>query len=604
MNIGIDLGTTNSLVAVVMDKIPRCLLDDDGSALLPSAVRIDGDVATVGRAALEPGPGELFTSVKRFMGRAPREVRDEAQLFHYDLVDDPKVVRFRAGDRVVTPVEISARILEALKARAIECLFAAPQGAVITVPAYFDDAQRQATKDAARIAGLEVLRLLNEPTAAALAYGLQESVTGVRVAIYDLGGGTFDVSILELHEGVFQVMATSGDTRLGGDDFDQALATVLLRQAGIRETDGATFRAAVHAAESAKRQLSQADEVTFAVELQGKNIEARIDRASFERLIRPFVERTMEACRQALTDAGVTVREIDHVVLVGGSTRVPLVRRMVEDLFGKPPHTGLDPDQVVAIGAAIQADILSGSSELKEDVLLLDVIPLSLGIEVMGGVVERIIPRTSSIPATASQTFTTHVDDQSAVDIHVVQGERELVRDNRSLARFKLGIPPLPAGLPRVKVTFLVDADGLLHVSAVEEHTGAQASIDVEPSYGLGEEEIESMLEDAIDHAETDIDERLLIEAVVEAEQILAALDKALAADAALLASGEGERLAAGSTALRAAMGERDRTRIQALSKDLDELSAPFAQRRIERDLNDALKGQRADAISERLDRR
>jgi molecular chaperone HscA len=475
---------------------------------------------------------------------------------------------------------------------------------VITVPAYFDDAQRQATKDAARIAGLDVLRLLNEPTAAALAYGLQESVTGVRVAIYDLGGGTFDVSILELHDGVFQVMATSGDTRLGGDDFDQALATVLLRQAGIQDPDGATFRSAVRAAESAKRELSRADDVIFAVELQGKTVEAQIDRASFERLIRPFVERTMESCRQALADAGVTVGEIDHVVLVGGSTRVPLVRRMVEDLFGKPPHTGLDPDQVVAIGAAIQADILSGSSELQEDVLLLDVIPLSLGIEVMGGVVERIIPRTSSIPATASQTFTTHVDNQSAVDIHVVQGERELVRDNRSLARFKLGIPPLPAGLPRVKVTFLVDADGLLHVSAVEEHTGAQASIDVEPSYGLGEEEIESMLESAIDNAETDIDERLRIEAVVEAEQILAALDKALAADATLLAPGEGERLAAGSTALRAAMGERDRARIQALSKELDELSAPFAQRRIERDLNEALKGQRADAISERLDRR
>jgi molecular chaperone HscA len=604
MNIGIDLGTTNSLVAVVMDGSPRCLLDDDGEALLPSAVRIDGDRTVVGSAAFETTGGELFTSVKRFMGRTPREVRDEAELFHYDLVDDPKVVRFRAGDKVVTPIEISARILAALKERAVECLFATPQGAVITVPAYFDDAQRQATKDAARVAGLEVLRLLNEPTAAALAYGLQESVTGARVAIYDLGGGTFDVSILELRDGVFQVMATSGDTRLGGDDFDQALAAVLLRQAGIQDPDGPTFRAAVRAAESAKRQLTDAAEVTFAVELQGKPIEARIDRSSFERLIRPFVERTMDACRFALADAGIAPAEIDHVVLVGGSTRVPFVRRMVEELFGKAPHGDIDPDQVVAVGAAIQADILSGSSELKEDVLLLDVIPLSLGIEVMGGVVERIIPRTSSIPATASQTFTTHIDDQSAVDIHVVQGERELVRDNRSLARFKLGIPPLPAGLPRVKVTFLVDADGLLHVSAVEEHTGSQASIDVEPSYGLGEEEIESMLEAAIDHAETDIDERLRIEAVVEAEQILAALDKALGADAAMLAPGEGERLAAASSALRAAMGERDRARIQALSKELDELSAPFAQRRIERDLNQALKGQRADAISERLDRR
>ncbi len=604
MNIGIDLGTTNSLVAVVMDGTPRCLLDDEGEALLPSAVRLDGERTIVGRAALEGTGGDLFTSVKRFMGRSPREVRDEAQLFHYDLVDDPKVARFRAGSTVVTPVEISARILEALKERAVECLFSAPQGAVITVPAYFDDAQRQATKDAGRIAGLEVLRLLNEPTAAALAYGLQEAVTGARIAIYDLGGGTFDVSILELHDGVFQVMATSGDTRLGGDDFDQALAAVLLRQAEIADPDGATFRAAVVAAEAAKRELSVADEVTFTAELRGQKVEARIDRTSYERLIRPFVERTMDACRFALTDAGVQPSEIDHVVLVGGSTRVPLVRRMVEELFGKPPHADIDPDQVVAIGAAIQADILSGSSELKEDVLLLDVIPLSLGIEVMGGVVERIIPRTSSIPATASQTFTTHVDDQSAVDIHVVQGERELVRDNRSLARFKLGIPPLPAGLPRVKVTFLVDADGLLHVSAIEEHTGAEAAIDVEPSYGLGEDEIEAMLEAAIDHAETDVDERLRIEAVVEAEQILAALDKALAGDDALLAPGEGERLAAAASELRAAVANRDRARIQALSKELDELSAPFAQRRIERDLNQALKGQRADVISERLDRR
>ncbi len=605
-NIGIDLGTTHSLVAVVMNGKARCLLDEEGRALLPSAVRYTDAGVDVGWDALaaagEPG-GVTFTSVKRFMGRSSADVAAEARLFRYELLEeDDKVVRFRAGDRVLTPIEISAEVLRALSGRAEEALLGKPGGAVITVPAYFDDAQRQATRDAARVAGLEVLRLLNEPTAAALAYGLEQSRSGLKVAVYDLGGGTFDISILELQEGVFQVLSTAGDTHLGGDDFDQALAAVLLQSAGVADADGLTFRRAVRAAEKAKRELSAAEKTTIAVTLGGQAVEAELDRQSFENLIRPLVERTARACRRALEDAGLQPSDIDEVVLVGGSTRVPLVRRYVGELFGRTPHTDLNPDEVVALGAAMQADILSGSSPLADDLLLLDVIPLSLGLEVMGGVVERLIPRCSTIPASASQTFTTHADGQTAVDLHVVQGERELVQDNRSLARFKLtGLPQLPAGVPRIKVDFLVDADGILTVSAREEFTGAEASIEVVPSYGLSEEEIENMLEEAIDHAETDVDQRLLIEAQVEAEQILNALDKALSEDAALLQAGERELLDGVATQLRAAIAGRDRARISSLSHRLDEVSAPFAQRRIERDLALALSGRAADDVAKHL---
>jgi len=605
-NIGIDLGTTHSLVAVVMNGKARCLLDDEARALLPSAVRYTPDGVDVGWDALaqagDPG-GVTFTSVKRFMGRSPSDVAAEAHLFRYELVaDDDRVVRFRAGDKVVTPVEVSAAILSKLAARAEDALLSKPGGAVITVPAYFDDAQRQATRDAARVAGLEVLRLLNEPTAAALAYGLEQGRSGLRVAVYDLGGGTFDISILMLDDGVFQVLSTAGDTHLGGDDFDQALAGVLLRSAGIQDADGPTFRRAVRAAEAAKRALSDAEATTIAVELAGQKVEAELDRGSFENLIRPLVERTAQACRQALKDAGLQPSDIDEVVLVGGSTRVPLVRRYVSELFGRMPHADLNPDEVVAIGAAMQADILGGSSPLAEDLLLLDVIPLSLGLEVMGGVVERLIPRCSTIPAQASQTFTTHADGQTAVDLHVVQGERELVQDNRSLARFKLsGLPQLPAGVPRIKVDFLVDADGILTVGAREEFTGAEASIEVVPSYGLSEDEIEQMLEEAIDHAETDVDQRLLIESRVEADQILGALDRALHDDAALLVPGEREQLDAVAGQLRAAMAGPDRARISALAHKLDEVSAPFAQRRIERDLSLALEGRTADDVAKHL---
>lgn len=607
-NIGIDLGTTHSLVAVVLGGKARCLLDDDERTLLPSAVRYDegGAPKAVGYPALaaagESG-GTTFTSFKRFMGRNADEVAAEAKAFGYDLVeDDERLVRFRVGERQISPVEMSSFVLRLLHARAEECLFGRPGGAVITVPAYFDDAQRQATRDAARVAGIDVLRLLNEPTAAALAYGLDKASDGVNVAVFDLGGGTFDISILELDDGVFQVLSTAGDTRLGGDDFDHALARVLLDQAGISAPSGTTFRAAVRAAEAAKRALSDADSAVLSAELEGQQVEAAIDRASFENLIRPILERTGQACRQALKDAELDPSDIDEVVLVGGSTRVPLVQAYVAELFGRAPHTQMDPDLVVAMGAAMQADILTGDSALAEDMLLVDVVPLSLGLEVMGGVTERLIPRCSSIPAAATQMFTTHVDGQTAVDLHVVQGERELVKDNRSLARFKLtGLPDMPAGVARVKVQFMVDADGILRVSASEEFTGSTAQIDVQPTYGLTDDEIEDMIEDAIDHAEDDIDERMLIESRVEAEQILRHLEVAMAGYPELLEAGEADAFAAAIETLKAAMPGTDLQALRSASKTVDEISAPFAQRRIEADLAKAIGGQAASHVASQL---
>jgi molecular chaperone HscA len=599
-NIGIDLGTTHSLVAVVLGGKARCLLDEQGSALLPSAVRYDdaGGVI-VGRDALEGAAAHTartLTSVKRFMGRAPADCAADAALFRYAMdPEESRYVRFRVGERQVTPVEASAEILKVLKTRAVECLFGEPGGAVITVPAYFDDAQRQATKDAARLAGLEVLRLLNEPTAAAIAYGLDKRASG-RFAIYDLGGGTFDVSILELDDGIFQVLATAGDTHLGGDDLDRALAEHALAQAPAALDDSA-HRALLAEARAAKHRLSDATETVMRV----GSADVPVTRASFEALIAPTLARTGDAVRRALRDAGLSPDDVDAVVLVGGSTRVPAVRAYVETLFGKPPHCDLDPDQVVALGAAMQADILSGNSALADDMLLLDVIPLSLGLELMGGVVEKFIPRCSPIPASAHHTFTTHVDGQTSIDLHVVQGDRELAKDNRSLARFKLGVPPLPAGVPRVRVEFTVDADGLLAVSAREEHTGLEARCDVKPSYGLSEEDIERMLEDSIDHAEDDVETRMRIEAVIEAEGILAAVEKALGADAELLEGDEGARIAVAVDALRAAMAGPDRKAIADRSQALDAVTAPFAQRRIERDLTRALSGRGADEVGSAL---
>jgi molecular chaperone HscA len=596
-NIGIDLGTTHSLVAAVLSKTPRCFLDDDGRALLPSAVSYNekGEPTAVGDDALSSDSGTCITSVKRLMGRAPKDIPD--CLYPYDT-EEERVFRLRVGEKTVTPMEVSAQILKNLVDRAEECLFSKPSGAVITVPAYFDDAQRQATKDAAKIAGLDVLRLLNEPTAAALAYGLQEGKDGVRIAIYDLGGGTFDISILELNEGVFEVKSTAGDTQLGGDDFDRAIADALLQLLGLSDLSQVEYRGLIASCRTVKHALTDSDSTT--ISFRGHEVE--FDRESFEHLIRPIVTRTGISCRQALDDAGYKLTDIDELVLVGGSTRVPFVRQYVAELFDVQPHTDLDPDQVVALGAAIQADILSGASEIAEDVLLLDVLPLSLGLEVMGGVVERLIPRCSPIPTSASQSFTTHLDGQASVKIHVVQGEREMVHDNRSLATFSLGgLPNLPAGVPRVRVSFVVDSDGILNVHAQEEFTKVEASVNVQPSYGIDDDEIEQMLEDAIDNAATDVEKRMLIEARIEAEQILGALKKALDVDGAMATDTEKTILLQCSEELSAAIEEGERKKISDLSRRLDELSAPFAQRRIERDLAIALEGRTVNEVQGHL---
>ena len=602
-NIGIDLGTTNSLVAVVMDGKARCLLDEQGSAMLPSAVRYEPNgKVVVGREAKAEAPqypDRTFTSVKRFMGRAPADCTADAALFRYTM--DPtedRFVRFAigSGDRSVTPMEVSAEVLKALKYRAVECLFGEPGGAVITVPAYFDDAQRQATKDAARLAGLEVLRLLNEPTAAAIAYGLDKREKGV-FAVYDLGGGTFDISILELNDGIFQVLSTAGDTHLGGDDFDRALALHLVPE--LPTLSSGESRHILKSAEQAKRDLSDKDQV----DVQIGDRTQTVTRATFDALIAPLIARTGQACRQALADANLEASQVEAVVLVGGSSRVPAVRSFVGQLFGRDPYCDLNPDEVVALGAAMQADILTGRSSLADDLLLLDVIPLSLGLEVMGGVVEKFIPRCSTIPISKAETFTTHVDNQTAVDLHIVQGDRELARDNRSLARFVLrGLPPLPAGVPRVRVEYLVDADGLLRVSAREEHTGIEAKIEVKPSYGLTDDEIEEMLEASIDNAEEDVAVRMLIESRVEAEGILHALGKSWH-DQELLEEGEEARIQEVTDALQAAMAGDDYHKIQELSKLLDQVTAPFAQRRIERDLTRALSGRDAATVAQDLNR-
>ena len=592
-NIGIDLGTTNSLVAVVLGDKARVLLDDEGRALTPSAVRWvpDAEHPLIGHDALVDAaehPRELLTSFKRFMGRSPEEAAEVMAGLPYTLSEGGgKVARFDVGEGMdVTAIEASAWVLRLLLMHATDCLMAAPGGVVITVPAYFDDAQRQATRDAGKLAGMNVLRLLNEPTAAAIAYGLQENAQGV-YAVYDLGGGTFDISILELTDGVFQVLSTAGDTQLGGDDFDRALVEEMVGTAS-----GGELRAALDEAQAAKHALTVEEE------------SGGVTRERFEELIRPLVERTLASCAQALKDAELSAEDIDGAVLVGGSTRVPLVRSMVGEFFGRDPYCELDPDQVVAIGAAMQADILTGTSELAEDMLLMDVVPLSLGIETMGGVVERLIWRCTPIPCSASETFTTHVDGQNAVDLHVLQGEREMARDCRSLAQFKLkGLPDMPAGLPRVKVEFTVDADGILQVSATEQYTKTHAEIDVRPSYGLDDAEIEQMLEEAVDFAESDVDERLLVEARVEAEQVIGAVEKAMRLDPALLAEGEGDRFTGVIAKLREAAESTDRVRVQDLTKELDEVTAPFAQRRIERDLKRALEGQDALEVADALQR-
>jgi molecular chaperone DnaK len=541
--VGIDLGTTNSLVAYMQGDSPVVIPGEDGLNLVPSVVALDKhNQVIVGNAArkyLIETPERAVYSVKRLMGRGSEDIQDELKLFPFKLADDlheGEVLRIKIGDRTYTPPEISALVLRQLKRNA-ERFFGVPvTQAVITVPAYFNDAQRQATKDAGRIAGLNVLRLVNEPTAASLAYGLDKKQNGT-IVVYDLGGGTFDISILKLHDGIFEVISTNGDTHLGGDDIDNLLIAIALDD--IRGDGGIGFEDDVrHNGEAvarirkavieAKIALSSQPTVKLDVDLPGgKKYQREISREMFEQMIHPIIDRTVGPCKQALKDADLKPEQIDEVVLVGGSTRIPKVRRLVQDLFGRVPHTDLNPDEVVALGAAVQANILGGGSEITQDMLLLDVTPLSLGIEVAGGVTDKIILRNSTVPASATQHYTTQVDGQTNVAIHVLQGERELARDCRSLARFDLkGVPPMVAGMPRIEVKFLIDANGILRVSAREQRSGQEAEIDVKPTYGLTDEQVENMLLESFDFAEEDFRQRQVIEARREADTILVALAK------------------------------------------------------------------------------
>ncbi len=537
--VGIDLGTTNSLVAVMGLTGPEIIEDSEGRKIVPSIVSLTDDNRLVAgeqaRELLLTRPDRTVYSVKRLMGRGVQDIQEELKLFPFRIAEHSEsVIKLRLGERTFTPPEISAAVLRQLKDNAEAALGTPVSEAVITVPAYFNDAQRQATKDAGRLAGLEVLRLVNEPTAASLAYGLDKRKDGI-VAVYDFGGGTFDISILRLHEGIFEVLATNGDTHLGGDDIDNLLLRIALEdiQSEWREDlslDSEGVQRLRRAVVQAKEQLSFVPETTIELSYKGKRYQRVIQRELFERLIAPIVERTLEPCRSCLSDAKLTPEQIDEVVMVGGSTRIPLVRAAVERLFKAKPHTELNPDEVVALGAAVQAGILAGDVENK---LLLDVTPLSLGIETMGGVVSKLIHRNSTIPASATETFTTAVDGQRNVLIHVLQGERELVKDCRSLARFDLkDIDPLPAGMARIEVRFLIDANGILNVTARDARTGKEQSVEVKPSYGLTEDQVEAMIRESFEKAEEDMRERQLREARVEADNILAATAKAQKSDA------------------------------------------------------------------------
>ena len=600
--VGIDLGTTNSLVATVASGLTRVLPDDDGRMLLPSVVRYTEDAVVVGHAAQSAqteDPRNTIVSVKRFMGRSLADV--DASATPYALVDTPGMLSLDTRAGVRSPVEVSAEILRTLRDRAEASLGGDLVGAVITVPAYFDDAQRQATKDAARLAGLNVLRLLNEPTAAAIAYGLDRAAHGT-FAIYDLGGGTFDISVLKLSQGMFEVLATAGDAALGGDDFDHRIADWLRQQLALAAPSAGETRMMLARARSAKEALSSAPVTKIALKLDdGHSVSFDLSREQFELLTGDLVSRSMAPVRRALRDAGVAADEVDGVVMVGGSTRMPQVRAAVRKLFGQEPLTDLDPDQVVAIGAAIQADVLAGNKPAGEESwLLLDVCPLSLGLETMGGLVEKVIPRNSTIPAARAQEFTTYKDGQTAMAIHVVQGERELVSDCRSLARFELrGIPPMVAGAARIRITFQIDADGLLSVSAREQTSGVESHIEVKPSYGLSDAQIADMLIDAYGKADSDMAARMLREAQVEARRLVDATEAALAEDGhALLTHDQFVAIQAAMYALAEALeAGDDSTKLKLLSEALNAATTEFAGLRMNAGIRRALSGTRVSEL-------
>ncbi|NUW56094.1 Fe-S protein assembly chaperone HscA [Cronobacter turicensis] len=594
---GIDLGTTHSLVATVRSGQPETLADHQGRHLLPSVVHYQSQGYNVGydaRAQAADDPVNTISSVKRLMGRSLADIQARYPHLPYQLrASENGLPMIDTPAGLLNPVRISADILKTLAERAREALAGDLDGVVITVPAYFDDAQRQGTKDAARLAGLHVLRLLNEPTAAAIAYGLDSGQEGV-IAVYDLGGGTFDISVLRLSRGVFEVLATGGDSALGGDDFDHLLADYIREQAGIADrSDNRLQRQLLDAATQAKIELSDADVAHVNV----AGWQGTVTREQFNELIAPLVKRTLLSCRRALKDAGVEAGEVLEVVMVGGSTRVPLVRERVGEFFGRTPLTSIDPDRVVAIGAAIQADILVGNKPDSE-MLLLDVIPLSLGLETMGGLVEKVIPRNTTIPVARAQEFTTFKDGQTAMAIHVMQGERELVQDCRSLARFTLrGIPAMPAGGAHIRVTFQVDADGLLSVTAMEKSTGVEASIQVKPSYGLTDGEIANMIQDSMSFAEQDVKARMLAEQKVEAARVLESLDGALKSDGALLSATERAAIDEAMAQLRAAADGDDASAIEDAIKNTDKQTQEFAARRMDESIRQALKGHSVDEV-------
>lgn len=600
--IGIDLGTTNSLVAAVRNSVPEVLPDEDGHVLLPSVVRyLEKGGRRIGRIAKDEAaldPRNTIVSVKRFMGRGKSEV-EGAENAPYDFIDAPGMVQIRTVDGVKSPVEVSAEILATLRYRAEDTLGDDLVGAVITVPAYFDEAQRQATKDAARLAGLNVLRLLNEPTAAAIAYGLDNASEGL-YAVYDLGGGTFDLSILKLTKGVFEVLAAGGDSALGGDDFDHALYRHVVAQAGVEVGTPEDVRLLLDRVRSAKEALSDVPQTRVEAALSsGQRIDVVITEAQFATLAEALVARTLVPTRKALRDAKVAPADIKGVVLVGGATRMPVIRRAVEGYFGQPPLTNLDPDQVVALGAAIQADLLAGNRRGDgDDWLLLDVIPLSLGVETMGGLTEKIVPRNSTIPIARAQDFTTFKDGQTAMAIHVVQGERELVSDCRSLARFELrGIPPMAAGAARIRVTYQVDADGLLSVFAREQESGVEASVVVKPSYGLADDDVARMLEESFRTAETDMRARALREAQVDAQRLVEATQAALEADAELLDDDERVQIDALVGELAAVTTKDDHDAIETATKALSAATDEFAARRMNKSIRRALAGRKLDDV-------